>query len=207
MAIAFVRGQLAEKELTRAVVDVHGVGYELAIPLSTFDRLPPAGQEVTLKTHLVVREDSLTLYGFATVPERSLFVLLVETVTGIGPKLALNILSAMTVQAFCAAVVNNDLKTLCRINGVGKRSAERLVVELRDKLADLAPQIVAGAPAGEAPPSFLGQAAEDAIAGLTTLGYKTDGARKAVHKLLEDPDLQAAPADKLIRLALGMINR
>src|ERR1043166_9532848 len=116
------------------MVEVHGVGYEVLIPLSSYDKLPAAGQEFKLLTHLVVREDAHVLYGFMTAQERELFRLLINTVSGIGPRIALNVLSGMSVTAFRGAVANNDFKALSQINGVGKKTAERIVVELKDKV-------------------------------------------------------------------------
>ena len=132
--ITFLHGQLVEALPTRVVVDVNGVGYEALIPLSSYNRLPPPGQPVRLLTQLVVREDAHTLYGFMTAEERDLFRLLVNTVSGIGPKIALNILSGINVTAFRGAVANGDVKALSQISGVGKKTAERMIVELRDKI-------------------------------------------------------------------------
>ena len=132
--ITFLQGQLADALPTQVVVDVHGVGYEVLIPLSSFDKLPPPGQPVKLLTQLVVREDAHLLYGFMTEAERNLFRLLTHTVSGIGPKTALNILSGISVTAFRGAVAAGDVKSLSQISGVGKKTAERIVVELRDKV-------------------------------------------------------------------------
>ncbi len=132
--ITFLHGKLVEALPTQVVVDMNGVGYEVLIPLSSFDKLPQPGQPVKLLTQLVVREDAHVLYGFMTAAERDLFRLLVNTVSGIGPKTALNILSGMNVVAFRGAVANGDVKSLSQISGVGKKTAERIVVELRDKM-------------------------------------------------------------------------
>src|SRR5271167_504277 len=132
--ITFLRGKLVEALPTQVSVDVNGVGYEALIPLSSFDKLPAAGHDVTLLTHLAVREDAHTLYGFMTVGERELFRLLINTVSGIGPRIALNILSGISVTAFRGAVAGGDVKSLSQISGVGKKTAERMVVELRDKV-------------------------------------------------------------------------
>src|SRR5262245_48633136 len=115
-------------------MDVQGVGYEVLIPLSSYDKLPPLGQPVKLLTHLAVREDAHTLYGFMTPAERDLFRLLINTVSGIGPKIALNVLSGISVTTFRGAVANGDIKALSQISGVGKKTAERIVVELKDKI-------------------------------------------------------------------------
>src|SRR6267143_6822166 len=131
--ITFLHGKLIEALPTQVIVEVNGVGYEVLIPLSSFDKLPQPGHDVKLLTQLIVREDSHTLYGFTSAAERELFRLLINSVSGIGPKTALNILSGMNAVAFRGAVANADVKTLSQISGVGKKTAERIVVELRDK--------------------------------------------------------------------------
>src|SRR5258708_17327904 len=132
--IAFLEGELAEAWPTQVVISVQGVGYLVQIPLSSFDQLPPVGQRVRLLTHLVVREDAHLLFGFANSAERDLFRLLLQHVTGVGPKLALAVLSGMTVSPFKAAVVRGDVATLATIRGVGKKTAERIVLELKDRV-------------------------------------------------------------------------
>ncbi len=132
--ITFLHGKLIEALPTQVIVDVNGVGYEVLIPLSSFDKLPQPGGAVKLLTHLAIREDAHTLYGFMTTAERDLFRLLVNTVSGIGPKIALNILSGISVTAFRGAVAGGDVKALSQISGVGKKTAERIIVELRDKI-------------------------------------------------------------------------
>ena len=132
--ITFLNGKLIEALPTLAIVEVNGVGYEALIPLSSFDKLPLPGQPVKLLTHLVVREDAHVLYGFVTAAEREMFRLLINTVSGIGPKIALNILSGINVTAFRGAVASGDVKMLSQISGVGKKTAERIVIELKDKV-------------------------------------------------------------------------
>src|SRR5438128_1189996 len=132
--IGSLHGKLVEALPTQVTLDVNGVGYEVLIPLSSFDKLPSPGHEVKLLTHLAVREDAHVLYGFMTAVERELFRLLIKTVSGIGPKIALNILSGMNATAFRGAVANGDVKALSQISGVGKKTAERIIVELRDKV-------------------------------------------------------------------------
>ena len=132
--ITFLRGKLVECLPTQITVEVAGVGYEALIPLSSFDKLPAVGSDVHLLTHLVVREDAHTLYGFVTAAERQLFRLLINTVSGIGPKIALSVLSGMSVVALRGAVAQGDVKALSQISGVGKKTAERIVVELKDKI-------------------------------------------------------------------------
>lgn len=197
--IAFLRGRLVEALPTQAVVDVAGVGYEVLIPLSSYDKLPAPGGEVFLLTQLVVREDAHTLYGFVTAAERELFRLLVATVSGVGPKVALNMLSGMPPAAFRQAVMQGDVKALAQISGVGKKTAERVVVELRDKLGALpgpaVPVMGGGAPVTE------GSAANDAVLALTALGFTRNDALEAVRaaQAVLGPD---APVDKLVRACL-----
>src|SRR5947207_15986901 len=132
--ITFLDGKLVSALPTQAIIDVGGVGYEVFIPRSSYDKLPPAGQAIRILTHLAVREDAHVLYGFMTPSERDLFRLLVNNVSGIGPKLALAVLSGMSVTSFKAAVVNSDVAAISKISGLGKKTAERIVLELKDKL-------------------------------------------------------------------------
>lgn len=206
--IARLSGKLIENALTEIVLDVQGVGYALQVPLSTAEKLPPPGGAVVLLTHLQVREDSLQLFGFLTAAERDLFRLLLNSVTGIGSKLALNVLSSMSIAMFCAAITGNDLKLLGKINGVGKKTAERMVIELREKLAPF----MAGQPPADgvgAPGAAGGLSAEaaDAVAALETLGYKADAATRIVRKLCQEAGAEGAlPASTLIRKALSQLN-
>ena len=135
--ITFLSGKLIEALPTQVVVDVRGVGYEVLIPLSSFDRLPKPGGDVHLLTHLAIREDAHVLYGFMTAAERDLFRLLIHTVSGIGPKIALNVLSGMSPVAFRGAVGSADVRALSQISGVGKKTAERIVVELKDRMGGI----------------------------------------------------------------------
>lgn len=178
--ITHLHGRLAEVLPTVAVVDVSGVGYEVLIPLSSFDKLPAAGQEVRLLTHLVVREDAHLLYGFVTAGERELFRLLVNTVSGIGPKIALNVLSGMSIASFRSAVAAGDFKALASISGVGKKTAERIVVELKDKIGTMGGAEAAGAGATRAAAAGGDNRVGDAIAALEALGYKPNEAMEAV---------------------------
>src|SRR5581483_2099480 len=132
--IHFLQGKLVEALPTQLTLDVHGVGYEVLIPLSSYDKLPQPGGDLKILTHLVVREDAHVLYGFMTAAEREMFRLLINTVSGIGPKIALNVLSGMSVTALRGAVSNGDVKALSQISGVGRKTAERIVVELKDKI-------------------------------------------------------------------------
>jgi holliday junction DNA helicase RuvA len=163
--IGAVRGRLASKTPPQLTVDVGGLGYELEAPMSTFYRLPAVGEEVRLLTHLVVREDAHVLYAFATEDERRLFRSLIR-VSGVGPKIALALLSGISVAAFAQCVQNEDIASLTRVPGVGRKTAERLIVEMRDRLGT--PPPAAGAPAGAAAASPEGEAYDALVA----LGYR-----------------------------------
>jgi Holliday junction DNA helicase RuvA len=178
--ITFLHGKLIEALPTQVTVDVHGVGYETLIPLSSYDKLPPPGQDVKLLTHLVVREDAHTLYGFMSTAERDLFRLLINTVSGIGPKIALNILSGISVAAFRGAVANGDIKALSQISGVGKKTAERIIVELRDKIGAAGAWEASSAQRALSPED---QKVNDAVLALMALGFKQVEAHDSVRKV------------------------
>ena len=192
--ISFLRGTVAEAMSQCLVVDVNGVGYEVQVPLSTFDALNPAeGAPIMLKIHMHVRENAQVLYGFATDAERDIFRLLIDRVSGIGPATAISILSGLNVSTFKAAVVNGDVQAIARAKGVGKRTAERIVLELKDK--------VGLASTWEAQQQgTTSQAAADAELALIALGFKQVEARKAIANLLKDNP--QAGTDELIRGAL-----
>ncbi len=203
--IAQLTGTLIDSSFTEAIVDVGGVGYQVLIPMSTFDKLPRPDEKktVTLLTWLQVREDALTLFGFATRQERDVFLLLI-TVNGIGAKTALNILSCMNVVSFCQAVASGDLKSLKKISGVGPKSAERILVELRDKIQKIAPETTFG---GGAAPSKVDKAVEDAILALGQLGFQGPKFQKLVADVaLEIPEDQRS-TENIIRKALQALNR
>ena len=203
--IAYLDGHLVEKTLIRVVIDVNGVGFELSIPVSTYDKLPPVGEKLTLKVYLHFRQEILQLFGFYTDAEKALFQLLISSVSGIGPRLALNVLSSMPINTFCAAISNNDIKVLSSINGIGKRSAERLVIELKDKIQDIAPEAFIA----EQQPSLSPEKArsvEDAISALITLGFKPEAARKTVRTLCKDLEESDIKPQLLIRRALVVLN-
>src|SRR5919205_1659439 len=164
--ITFLNGTLASALPTQAIVDVRGVGYEVFIPLSSYDKLPAAGQPVQILTHLHVREDAQILYGFMSAAERDLFRLLVNNVSGIGPKLALAVLSGMTVNNFKTAVVNSNVTALSKISGLGKKTAERIVLELKDKVGVAAAW---EASAGAHAPSTEQTQANEAVLALISL--------------------------------------
>jgi Holliday junction DNA helicase RuvA len=195
--ITFLEGRLTNSLPTQAVIDVNGVGYEVFIPLSSYDKLPSPGQPVRILTHLHVREDAQILYGFMTAAERDLFRLLVNHVSGIGPKLALAVLSGMSVNHFKAAVVNADVAALSKISGLGKKTAERIVLELKDKVGVTAAWEAASA--AHAPTPEQAQANE-AVLALIALGYKQVEAHRIVHDLQEKE--RDKSAEELVRLAL-----
>jgi Holliday junction DNA helicase RuvA len=196
--ITFLQGKLVEALPTQATVAVNGVGYEMLIPLSSFDKLPQPGHEVKLLTQLVVREDSHTLYGFATSTERDLFRLLINNVSGIGPKTALNVLSGMNVVSFRGAVANGDVKSLSQISGVGKKTAERIVVELRDKIGAAGAWEAASAQRALSPAE---QKINDAALALMALGFKQVEAHNALRAVQTTLGPQASVED-LVRATL-----
>src|SRR5215471_12683276 len=196
--ITFLHGKLVEALPTQVIVEVHGVGYEVLIPLSSYDRLPQPGQELKLLTHLVIREDAHTLYGFMSVAERELFRLLINTVSGIGPKIALNILSGISVVSFRGAVADGDVKLLGQISGVGKKTAERIVVELKDKIGAAGAWEAMSAQRALSPED---QKVNDAVLALMALGFKQVEARDAVRKAQGSLGAQASIED-LVRACL-----
>lgn len=178
--IAQLRGRLVRKETQEAIVDVQGVGYRVTIPLSTFYRIGDPGQEVALLTHTHVREDTLALFGFLTATEQALFERLIS-VSGVGPKVAIAILSGIEAPDLVAALRTSDVLRLTRIPGVGKKTAERLVLELKDKVQGL----VAAEPE-QAPAVAPGTARDDLVSALVHLGYSRPEAEKGVDRALKD---------------------
>jgi Holliday junction DNA helicase RuvA len=201
--ITFLHGKLVDALPTQVTVGVQGVGYEVLIPLSSFDRLPALGNDVHLLTQLIVREDAHTLYGFISAAERDLFRLLINHVSGIGPKLALNVLSGMSAAGFAAAVAAGDMKALSGISGVGKKTAERIVVELRDKLGAIA--FPAGAPVSSGADLVTVSGADaklnDATAALVALGFKQNDAYTAARAAISVLG-ESASVEQLVRACL-----
>jgi holliday junction DNA helicase RuvA len=197
--ISYLRGQIVEALPSQLVVDVHGVGYKCLVPLSTYDKLAGSTGEVKLLTHLHVTERDHTLFGFATGEERDLFKLLMDRVSGIGPKLALAVLSGTSVSDFKDNVIRGDVTALSRISGVGKKTAERIVLELKDKVGIVDTWQAAQGGAGANDPSAAAQT--DAVLGLIALGYKQSDAHKAVQEAARRSP-GAIGADRLIREAL-----
>jgi len=196
--ITYLHGKLVEAIPAQVTVEVNGVGYEALIPLSSYDKLPAPGQIVKLLTHLVVREDAHVLYGFMTAAERQLFRLLINAVSGIGPKTALNILSGINVTAFRGAVAGGDIKMLSQISGVGKKTAERIVIELKDKIG---PGGILEAQSAQHALSASEQKVNDAVLALIALGYKPAEAHETVRasQALLGPE---AALEDLVRASL-----
>lgn len=197
--IGRLKGSLIEKQAPHLMVDVNGVGYELLAPLTTFYVMPSLGEQVVLYTHLVVREDAHLLYGFSSTAERSVFRHLIK-VNGVGPKVALAILSGMSVDEFLKCVHDNDVAGLTRLPGVGKKTAERLVVEMRDRLQELAGIVNAKTQyvprlQGEIPYS---DAAADALSALVALGYKPNEASAMIRAV----NTKSLTSEEIIRQAL-----
>ncbi|HEY0863613.1 MAG TPA: Holliday junction branch migration protein RuvA [Lacunisphaera sp.] len=200
--ITSVSGTLVSATPLTAVIETGGLGYEIHIPVTTAERLPSPGQPAKLHTLAVYREDSATLYGFATEEERDFFRLLVEKVTGVGPKMALSVLSKLSLASLKGAIVAGDVGLLAKCPGIGKKTAERLVMELRDKLnpADLGQ--AAPAPVSGSAPAPGENKIRDAVLALTALGYKAADADKAVRQAWVALGAGAS-TEALIKKALG----
>lgn len=196
--IGRIHGKIIEKQPPQLLIDVQGVGYEVDAPMSTFYQLPNMGELVTLHTHMVVREDAQLLYGFASLGERKLFRTLIK-INGVGAKMALTILSGMNADEFVACVQDNDAAALVRLPGVGKKTAERLIVELRDKLKD---ELPAGSTISHdqlAGSVSASSATGDAVSALIALGYKPLEASRMVRAIDSSSDLGT---EEIIRLSL-----
>ncbi|MGB1580699.1 MAG: Holliday junction branch migration protein RuvA [Nevskiales bacterium] len=189
--IGRLTGRLLEKQPPTLIIDVNGVGYEVEAPMSTFYKLPALGETVSLHTHLHVREDAQQLFGFAELKERQLFRDLIK-ISGVGAKLALTVLSGISVEDFIATIHGGDASGLTKLPGIGRKTAERLVMEMRDKLD------AQGAEGGASLPTGSGGAGQDALSALQALGYKPAEAARLLKKV-SSPDLSS---EELIRLAL-----
>ena len=205
--IAFIKGQLIECQLTLAILEVNGIGYEVHVPLTTVERLPSLGDAVKLFTHATYREDSQTLYGFIDRESRDFFRMIVDKVSGIGPKIALNLLGSLSLQTLKVSIASGDVAMLSKAQGLGKKTAERIVVELKDKVLpkELSQET-------KASPSSLDKSQhadisqnltnfQDAVSALLTLGYKATDADLAIRRASESMD-ENASTEELIRLAL-----
>ena len=203
--IARLQGTLLESSYTNCIIDVHGVGYDVQIPLCTFDKLPRVGEETALWIFTQVREDAITLFGFAEKDEKKLFENLLD-VSGIGGKLALAILSGMPLGSLCNAIVNGDVKLLSKISGVGKRTAERLVVDLHDKIPKLGLSFAgssnANAVAQDDPRS---EAVNDALMALAQLGFKSEQAKEKVNEIAAGLSPEECSSENLLRLAIQQL--
>ena len=197
--IGFLKGRLVAKKPPLVLVDVGGVGYELESPMSTFFDLPDVGETLTLFTHLAIREDAHNLYGFLTEAERVLFRTLIR-VNGIGAKLALAILSSMTVDVFHRCVENQDVQSLTRLPGIGKKTAERLIIELRDRMPELGG--VAGSDQVKVR-SIVASPLDEALSALVSLGFKPQDAQAMIKPL----DTEGLTSEDIIRLALKAVAR
>lgn len=195
--IGRLKGELVHKQAPHLLIDVNGVGYELEAPLSTFFTLPESGQGVILFTHLAIREDAHVLYAFATESERALFRSLLK-VSGVGAKMALAILSGMSAEEFSRCVEDEDVASLVRLPGIGRKTAERLIVEMRDRLAKLGDLTSAHTPQQSTQATKRGSATTDAVAALVALGYKPQEAGGMVKAVAED----GMDSEALIRAAL-----
>ncbi len=193
--IGFIRGTLISKAPPQLVVDVQGVGYEVEAPMTTFYNLPAVGQELKLFTHLVVREDAHILFAFATEPDRLMFRSLIK-VNGVGPKLALTILSGQSAEEFHRCIHDNDVQALVRLPGIGKKTAERLIIEMRDRLPARTDET--GSTLNNVLNPTQNNPKQEAISALCTLGYKAQDARKMVQNIPQ----QDKSCEDIIKLAL-----
>jgi Holliday junction DNA helicase RuvA len=198
--IAFLRGRVLEKHPNRVLVDVGGVGYDVAVPLSTFYTTGEPGAEISLRVHTHVREDQLALFGFATALELTVFERLIA-ISGIGPKLALAVLSGIEPRDLVTALQRGDVVRLTRIPGIGKKTAERIVLELRDRLPKAIEAVATGAPA----PSAHDAMREDLASALTNLGYHRPAIDKVLDRILADRE--EARFEDVLRLALKELAR
>jgi Holliday junction DNA helicase RuvA len=192
--IGSLRGRLTLKQAPSVIIECHGVGYEVETPMSTFLELPPTGGELFLFTHLVVREDAQMLYGFATEDERALFRMLIR-ISGVGAKMGLAVLSAMSVDGFRRCVEYEDAASLVKVPGIGKKTAERLIIEMRDRIDTPSAQSGATRVKAEA------GAKSEAVDALISLGYKP----REVQKLIGELDVDGKSAEDIIRLALRQV--
>ena len=198
---SFLSGILAEKSLTSVTIDVNGIGFQLSVPLSTSQKLPHVGEKVKLLVHHVVREDAQLLFGFATEEERSLFKLLLG-VSGIGPKLAITVLSGLGIGELKKAIVDGSVPALTAISGIGRKTAERLIIELREKV------VIAGRTEEGKTIATLSKheaLVEDSIRALVSLGYSKQSAKAAIQKVLASQGNSRLSAESLIRESLKQI--
>ena len=196
--IALIKGKIAYKGISQVVVDTQGVGYRIFIPLTTFYELPESGQTVTLHIHTNVKQDAINLFGFYTLQERDLFQLMIS-VSGIGPKIAMNILSGISVNELLQAISGGDLGKIISIPGVGKKMAERLILELKEKV--LKKMIAENIPAADHQRKEGEVVKEDVLSALVNLGYKSNVAKEAMDKALQTAEGELA-MDQLLKRTL-----
>lgn len=194
--IGRLAGKILSKKPPQVLIDVNGVGYEVEAPMTTFYELPEAGAEAVLLTHMVVREDAQLLYGFASENERLMFRLLIK-INGVGPKLGITILSGIAGSELARCVADGDVATLVKLPGVGKKTAERLIIELKDRLKGLPAQIV-GRASQASPVEILNDPAGDALSALIALGYKAAEAERMVKVV----NTEGLLSEDIIRIAL-----
>lgn len=198
--IGQITGLLVDKTPPDILVNVGGITYEIQVPMSTLYQLPDVGRELTLHTHFVVREDAQLLYGFFEAKDKTMFRALIK-VNGVGPKMALAILSGMEADEFVATVRNNDVATMVNMPGIGKKTAERLIVEMRDRLAEWGDTDAVVGRGANAAHNSGNSMSRDAETALVSLGYKPQQASRAISQVMKDnPDI--ADSEALIRLAL-----
>lgn len=202
--IVFIEGIIEEAAPLSAVISVQGIGYRVHIPVTTAEKLPPRGEKVRLHTLAVYREDSQALYGFMQREERDFFQLLTEKVSGVGPKIALNILSRLSLEMLRSAIISGDAALLSKCQGIGRKTAERLCIELKDHMPKgLAPAAgdAGGSAGGGGTPNMVPSRVRDAVAALMQLGYKLDLADKSVSKAVQKLGSEAT-TEALIKEAL-----
>ena len=206
--IAQLRGKIVSANLTEVILDVNGVGYRVFIPVSTYDALPREGGEALLLTHMHVREDAIQLFGFSSRQELLIFELLI-TVNGIGAKTALNILSSLNSPSFCSAVAAGDVRSLKKINGVGPKSAERMIVELRDKIESIMPEFSTAVSGERNGSSAAGSCKEldDALLALEQLGFQRAKIQKLVTEISFAIPEEQRSSENIIRKALQSLNK
>ncbi len=195
--IARLSGILIEKSITQCVVDVRGIGYRVVVPLTTFYELPEIGQPVVIHIHTHVREDAFNLYGFHSMEDRAVFQLMIS-VSGIGPKLAINILSGIAAGGLIQAVTKEDLKRLTGIPGVGKKTAERMILEMKDKAAKFGRETV---PVGTVAVKTGDQVKDDALSALVNLGYKGSTVKDVIDRIMREAK-EVPSLDQLLKQAL-----
>ncbi len=199
--IGFLRGKLVAKSAPTLLLDVHGVGYEVEAPMSTFYNLPGLGEEVQLHTHLVVREDAHILFGFSGEADRALFRSLIK-VNGVGARLALTLLSGLSVDEFYRTVLNSDTAALVKLPGIGKKTAERLIIEMRDRLPDIGSAATAS-PESRFKLSLTSDPRQEAVSALVALGYKAQDA----NRMVRDISSEDKTSEEIIRMALQTAGR